>query len=78
MLALKSYDVYVNGEFVHAESASTFDVVDPATGGSARPRAGCERDRVLFKLAEIVGERADELNVKQVDINLSEQPIGWY
>jgi len=29
---LTRYDLYVNGEFARAESASTIDVVDPATG----------------------------------------------
>jgi len=85
---LKNYDVYVNGEFVHAESASTFDVVDPATGellarvpdanaadvakavaaaraafdaGAWKDATAQDRGRVLFKLAEIVRQRADEL-----------------
>jgi betaine-aldehyde dehydrogenase len=88
LLALKNYDVYVNGEFVHAESASTFDVVDPATGellarvpdanaadvakavaaaraafdaGAWKDITAQDRGRVLFKLAEIVRQRADEL-----------------
>jgi betaine-aldehyde dehydrogenase len=88
LLALKNYDVYVNGEFVHAESASTFDVVDPATGellarvpdanaadvakavaaaraafdaGAWKDATAQDRGRVLFKLAEIVRQRADEL-----------------
>jgi betaine-aldehyde dehydrogenase len=88
LLALKNYDVYVNGEFVHAESASTFDVVDPATGellarvpdanaadvakavaaaraafdaGAWKDTTAQDRGRVLFKLAEIVRQRADEL-----------------
>jgi acyl-CoA reductase-like NAD-dependent aldehyde dehydrogenase len=88
LLALKNYDVYVNGEFVHAESASTVDVVDPATGdllarvpdanaadvakavaaaraafdaGAWKDTTAQDRDRVLFKLAEIVRQRVDEL-----------------
>jgi acyl-CoA reductase-like NAD-dependent aldehyde dehydrogenase len=88
LLALKNYDVYVNGEFVHAESASAVDVVDPATGdllarvpdanaadvakavaaaraafdaGAWKDTTAQDRDRVLFKLAEIVRQRVDEL-----------------
>jgi acyl-CoA reductase-like NAD-dependent aldehyde dehydrogenase len=88
LLALKNYDVYVNGEFVHAESASTVDVVDPATGdllarvpdanaadvakavaaaraafdaGAWKDTTAQDRGRVLFKLAEIVRQRVDEL-----------------
>jgi acyl-CoA reductase-like NAD-dependent aldehyde dehydrogenase len=78
----------VNGEFVHAESASTVDVVDPATGdllarvpdanaadvakavaaaraafdaGAWKDTTAQDRGRVLFKLAEIVRQRVDEL-----------------
>jgi betaine-aldehyde dehydrogenase len=85
---LKAYDLYVNGEFVHAESATTIDVVDPATGdllgrvpdanaadvakavaaaraafdsGEWKDTTAQDRGRVLFKLAEIVRSRADEL-----------------
>lgn len=85
---MKNYDVYVNGEFVHAESASTVDVVDPATGdllarvpdanaadvakavaaaraafdaGAWKDTTAQDRGRVLFKLAEIVRQRVDEL-----------------
>jgi acyl-CoA reductase-like NAD-dependent aldehyde dehydrogenase len=88
LLALKNYDVYVTGEFVHAESASTVDVVDPATGdllarvpdanaadvakavaaaraafdaGAWKDTTAQDRGRVLFKLAEIVRQRVDEL-----------------
>ena len=82
------YDLYVNGEFARAESASTIDVVDPATGdllgrvpdanaadvakavaaaraafdsGEWKDTTAQDRGRVLFKLAEIVRSRADEL-----------------
>ena len=82
------YDLYVNGEFARAESASTIDVVDPATGdllgrvpdanaadvakavaaaraafdsGEWNNTTAQDRGRVLFKLAEIVRSRADEL-----------------
>jgi betaine-aldehyde dehydrogenase len=85
---LRAYDLYVNGEFVHAESASTIDVVDPATGdllgrvpdanaadvakavaaaraafdsGEWKDTTAQDRGRVLFKLAELVRSRADEL-----------------
>jgi betaine-aldehyde dehydrogenase len=85
---LTRYDLYVNGEFARAESASTIDVVDPATGdllgrvpdanaadvakavaaaraafdsGEWKDTTAQDRGRVLFKLAEIVRSRADEL-----------------
>ena len=85
---MADYDLYVNGEFARAESTSTIDVVDPATGdllgrvpdanaadvakavaaaraafdsGAWKDATAHDRGRVLFKLAEIVRSRADEL-----------------
>jgi betaine-aldehyde dehydrogenase len=88
LLALDTKHLYINGEFVAAESTAAIDVIDPATGevlgripdanaadvakavGAARAAfdegpwkdtTAQERGRVLFRLAEIVRQRADEL-----------------
>jgi betaine-aldehyde dehydrogenase len=85
---MKTYSLYINGEFVAPQGPATLDVVDPATTDvMARvPDAGAadvdravraaraafdegpwkdataqDRGRVLFKLAEIVRSRTDEL-----------------
>src|SRR5262249_33440620 len=87
-VAVKSYDLYINGEFVRAASTRTLDVGDPSRGETIGrvPDAGAadvaravsaaraafdtgpwkdmtaqDRGRILFKLANIVRERADEL-----------------
>jgi betaine-aldehyde dehydrogenase len=85
---VKSYPLYINGEFVAPQASATLDVLDPAAGEviARVPDAGAsdvdravkaaraafddgpwkgttaqDRGRVLFKLASIVRERADEL-----------------
>ncbi len=85
---MKRHRLYVNGEFVDATSASTLDVIDPATGevlaqtpdadaadvgravdaaraafddGPWKDLTAQDRGRILFALANVVRERADEL-----------------
>src|SRR5215831_196703 len=85
---MKTYQLYINGEYVDAASTATIDVIDPATtdvianvpdangqdvdravqaaraafdDGPWKDAAAQDRGRVLFKLAEIVRQRADEL-----------------
>src|SRR6476620_4748512 len=85
---MKTYQLYVNGEYVASTSHKTIDVIDPATTeviattpdanaqdvdaavqaaraafdeGPWKEATAQDRGRVLFKLAEIVRARADEL-----------------
>src|SRR3954465_7696880 len=85
---MKTYQLYINGEYVDAASKKIIDVIDPSTTDviATTPDAGAEdvdaavkaartafdegpwkdttaqdRGRVLFKLAQIVRDRADEL-----------------
>src|SRR5436305_13140988 len=85
---MKTYQLYINGEYVDAKSSTTIDVIDPATTEviAKTPDAGAEdvdaavqaarsafddgpwkdttaqdRGRVLFRLAQFVRDRADEL-----------------
>src|SRR3982074_848597 len=85
---MKTYRLYINGEFVPPQSDLTIDVIDPATADIVArvPTAGAadvdravkaaraafdegpwkdataqDRGRVLFKLANIVRDRAAEL-----------------
>jgi betaine-aldehyde dehydrogenase len=83
-----SHHLYIDGEFVPAESPATIDVIDPATGdtigvvadanaadvdravraaraafddGPWKDATAQDRGRVLFKLAEVVRQRTDQL-----------------
>src|SRR6476660_5454508 len=85
---MKTYQLYVNGEYVASTSHKTIDVIDPATTeviatvpdanaqdvdravqaartafdeGPWKDATAQDRGRILFKLAEIVRKRADEL-----------------
>src|SRR6476659_6853756 len=85
---MKTYQLYINGEYVAATSHKTIDVIDPATTeviatvpdanaqdvdravqaartafdeGPWKDTTAQDRGRVLFKLADIVRQRADEL-----------------
>src|ERR1043166_1445988 len=85
---MKTYQLYINGEYVNAKSGATIDVIDPATtdaiartpdankddvakavaaaraafdSGEWKDATAQDRGRVLFKLAEIVRSRTDEL-----------------
>jgi betaine-aldehyde dehydrogenase len=87
-LALKIESLYINGEFVRAESSAALDVIDPATSevigrvpdaaaadvdravaaaraafdlGAWSTTTAQDRGRMLFKLAQAVRDRADEL-----------------
>src|SRR5712691_11013742 len=97
---MKSYQLYINGEFVPAQSAATIDVIDPATTeviarvpdasaadvdraakaaraafdeGPWRDATAQDRGRMLFRLAEIVRDRADEL--AELETRNSGKPI---
>src|SRR3954447_7582882 len=97
---MKTYQPYINGEFVTAQSTATLDVIDPATteviarvpDASAADvdravkaaRAAFEegpwhditaqdRGRILFKLAQLVRDRADEL--AELETRNSGKPI---
>jgi len=97
---MKTYRLYINGEFVAPQSTTTIDVIDPATTDiiARIPDAGAadvdravkaaraafdegpwkdttaeDRGRVLFKLAQIVRDRADEL--AELETRNSGKPI---
>src|SRR5256885_2380961 len=97
---MKTYQLYINGEYVASTSGKTIDVIDPATTGviARTPDANAEdvdaavraartafdegpwkdataqdRGRVLFKLAQIVRDRADEL--AEIETRNSGKPI---
>ena len=97
---MKSYQLYINGEFVAPQSAATIDVIDPATTeviarvpdasaadvdravkaaraafdeGPWRDVTAQDRGRILFKLAQIVRDRADEL--AELETRNSGKPI---
>jgi len=85
---MKTYQLYINGEYVDATSNKTIDVIDPATTeviatvpdanaqdvdravqaaraafdeGPWKDTTAQDRGRVLFRLAQMVRDRADEL-----------------
>ncbi len=85
---MKTYQLYINGEYVPATSNATIDVIDPSTteviattpdasaadvdtavraaraafdDGPWKDATAQDRGRVLFKLAQIVRDRAGEL-----------------
>jgi betaine-aldehyde dehydrogenase len=97
---MKTYQLYINGEFVAPRTTATIDVIDPATteviakvpDGSAadvdravaaaraafdegpwKDTTAQDRGRVLFKLAQIVRDRADEL--AELETRNSGKPI---
>jgi len=97
---MKTYQLYVNGEYVNAKSSAQIDVVDPATAeviartpdankedvdaavqaaraafddGPWKDATAQDRGRVLFKLAQIVRDRADEL--AEIETRNSGKPI---
>ena len=97
---MKTYQLYINGEYVDAASNATIDVIDPATteviatvpdanaqdvdravhaarqafdDGPWKDATAQDRGRVLFKLAQIVRDRADEL--AEIETRNSGKPI---
>src|SRR5438874_782845 len=97
---MKTYQLYINGQYVDAKSTKTIDVIDPATTeiiartpdagaedvdaavraaraafdeGPWKDATGQDRGRVLFKLAQIVRDRADEL--AEIETRNSGKPI---
>src|SRR5215470_8695278 len=97
---MKTYQLYINGEYVDATSTATIDVIDPSTTdviakvpdasaedvdravraaraafdeGPWKDATAQDRGRVLFKLAQIVRDRADEL--AELETRNSGKPI---
>jgi betaine-aldehyde dehydrogenase len=97
---MKTYQPYINGEFVTPQSTATIDVIDPATteviarvpdmsaadvdravkaaraafdDGPWRDVTAQDRGRILFKLAQLVRDRADEL--AELETRNSGKPI---
>jgi betaine-aldehyde dehydrogenase len=97
---MKTYQLYINGEYVAARSTATIDVIDPSTTdviartpdanaadvdaavraaraafdeGPWKDTTAQDRGRVLFKLAQIVRDRADEL--AELETRNSGKPI---
>src|SRR5438309_5287122 len=97
---MKTYQLYINGEYVSAKSTATIDVIDPSTTeviaktpdanaadvdaavaaaraafdeGPWKDATAQDRGRVLFKLAQIVRDRADEL--AEIETRNSGKPI---
>src|SRR5437764_6312640 len=97
---MKTYQLYINGEYVSAKSNATIDVIDPSTTeviaktpdgdaqdvdaavkaaraafdeGPWKDATAQDRGRVLFKLAQIVRDRADEL--AEIETRNSGKPI---
>jgi betaine-aldehyde dehydrogenase len=97
---MKTYQPYINGEFVTPQSTATIDVIDPATTeviarvpdmsaadvdravkaaraafdeGPWRDVTAQDRGRILFKLAQLVRDRADEL--AELETRNSGKPI---
>src|SRR5215468_6211939 len=97
---MKTYQLYINGEFVAPGTSATIDVIDPATmeviakvpdasatdvdravaaartafdDGPWKNTTAQDRGRVLFKLAQIVRDRADEL--AELETRNSGKPI---
>ena len=97
---MKTYQLYINGEYVPAQSNATIDVIDPSTTeviaktpdasaadvdaavraaraafdeGPWKDATAQDRGRVLFKLAQIVRDRADEL--AEIETRNSGKPI---
>jgi betaine-aldehyde dehydrogenase len=97
---MKSYQLYINGEFAAPASTATLEVIDPATTeviarvpdasaadvdravkaaraafdeGPWRDVTAQDRGRILFKLAQIVRDRADEL--AELETRNSGKPI---
>jgi betaine-aldehyde dehydrogenase len=97
---MKTYQLYINGEFVAPTATATIDVIDPATTeviakvpdasaadvdravkaaraafdeGPWKATTAQDRGRVLFRLAQIVRDRADEL--AEIETRNSGKPI---
>jgi betaine-aldehyde dehydrogenase len=97
---MKTYQLYINGEYVKPKSNATIDVIDPSTtdviakapdanaadvdaavqaarrafdDGPWKDMTAQDRGRVLFKLAQIVRDRADEL--AEIETRNSGKPI---
>src|SRR5437764_6996727 len=97
---MKTYQLYINGEYVSAKSNATIDVIDPSTTeviaktpdgdaqdvdaavkaaraafdeGPWKDATAQDRGRVLFKLAQIVRDRADML--AEIETRNSGKPI---
>jgi betaine-aldehyde dehydrogenase len=97
---MKTYQLYINGEFVAPATTARIDVIDPATTeviaktpdasaadvnravaaaraafdeGPWKSTTAQDRGRVLFKLAQIVRDRADEL--AELETRNSGKPI---
>src|SRR5215831_8935862 len=97
---MKTYQLYINGDYVAPATTATIDVIDPATTeviaktpdasaadvdravaaartafdeGPWKNTTAQDRGRVLFKLAQIVRDRADEL--AELETHNSGKPI---
>jgi betaine-aldehyde dehydrogenase len=97
---MKTYQLYINGDYVAPAATATIDVIDPATteviaktpdasaadvdravaaartafdDGPWKNTTAQDRGRVLFKLAQIVRDRADEL--AELETRNSGKPI---
>jgi betaine-aldehyde dehydrogenase len=97
---MKTYQLYINGDYVNAKSSAQIDVIDPATTeviartpdadkedvdaavsaaraafdtGPWKDATAQDRGRVLFKLAQIVRDRAGEL--AEIETRNSGKPI---
>jgi hypothetical protein len=66
---------YIDGGFVAPGASATLDVIDPSTYVEA-PWGGDKQSGIGRELGTWGVE--EYRNVKQVHINVSEQPIGWY
>jgi betaine-aldehyde dehydrogenase len=97
---VKTYQLYINGEFVAPASPATLDIIDPSTTeaiarspdanaddvdravraaraafdqGPWKDATAQDRGRILFRLAQIVRDRADEL--AELETRNSGKPI---
>ena len=82
---VRTYKMYVNGEWVDSKSNKTFPVYDPASEEVIAQVPDANADDVNCAVAAAKAAFEDGpwgieeyLETKQVYINLNEAPIGWY